>query len=168
MLSSKLHEQLFSSVGEPTYSNENIKKSEKHLQQFDLGLNASEILEDIEFDLPPLESSNLNEHFKIIAQKQSKPYVDLIHQLIKSQIPPQPTKWKYAKGWTKFVRIKIIFRKIISIFFRLKRYSENDQTAISIDYPDEQVMVFDVETLVCEGNFAVLAVALSPNYWFVI
>jgi hypothetical protein len=28
-------------------------------------------------------------------------------------------------------------------------------------------MVFDVETLVCEGNFAVLAVALSPNHWFV-
>jgi hypothetical protein len=29
-------------------------------------------------------------------------------------------------------------------------------------------MVFDVETLVCEGNFPVLAVALSPNHWFVI
>jgi hypothetical protein len=50
----------------------------------------------------------------------------------------------------------------------LKRYSKNGQTTTSVAYPDEQVMVFDVETLVCEGNFAVLAVALSPNHWFVI
>jgi hypothetical protein len=38
----------------------------------------------------------------------------------------------------------------------------------AVDYPEEKVLVFDVETLVCEGNFAVLAVALSPNHWFVI
>ncbi len=57
--------------------------------------------------------------------------------------------------------------KIFQFFF-VKRYSEDGQTAVSVDYPDEQVMVFDVETLVCEGNFPVLAVALSPNHWFVI
>ncbi len=39
---------------------------------------------------------------------------------------------------------------------------------MSVDYPEEKVMVFDVETLVCEGNFAVLAIALSPHHWFVI
>ncbi len=108
MLSSKLHEQLFSSVGEPTYSDQDIDKSKIHLQKFDLGLNEGEILEDIEFDLPELESQNLNEHFEIIAQQQSKPYVGLINQLIKSNLPPQPKKWKYAKGWTKFVLNKII------------------------------------------------------------
>ncbi|CAF2224718.1 unnamed protein product [Rotaria magnacalcarata] len=146
MLSSKLHKQLFSSVGEPKYSEQNIEKSKYHLRQFDLGTSESEKLEDIEFDLPPLENKNLVEHFTIIAQKQSKPYIDLIHRLIKAKIPSQPTQWKYAKGWTK--------------------YSTDGQTAISIDYPDEQVMVFDVETLVREGNFPVLAVALSPNHWY--
>ncbi len=108
MLSSKLHEQLFSSVGEPTYSEENIQKSKIHLQKFDLGSKESEILEDIEFNLPPLESPNLNEHFEIIARQQSQPYVDLIHQLIKANIPSQPTKWKYVKGWTKFVLNQLI------------------------------------------------------------
>ncbi len=103
MLSSKLHEQLFSSVGDPSYSDENIKKSKIHLQQFDLGLNESEKLDNIEFDLPPLESGDINEHFEIIAQKQSKPYVDLLDQLIQTEIPIQPTNWTYAKGWTKFV-----------------------------------------------------------------
>jgi DNA polymerase gamma 1 len=99
----KLHKQLFSSVGEPIYSENNIEKSKNHLQQFDLGLNESEIIENIEFDLPQLESQNLNEHFEIIARKQSKPYVELIYQLIKGNIPTQPTEWKYTKGWTKFV-----------------------------------------------------------------
>lgn len=103
MLSEKLHKQLFSSVGEPNYSNENIQKSIKHLQEFDLGSNESEILENIEFNLPPLEHENLNEHFKIIAQKQSQPYVDLIRELIGSNVPIRPKKWECKKGWTKFV-----------------------------------------------------------------
>ena len=38
----------------------------------------------------------------------------------------------------------------------------------AVSYPDEKVMVFDVETLVCEGNFAVLAIAMTPTHWFVI
>jgi hypothetical protein len=103
MLSSKLHKQLFASVGEPTYSDQNVKKSRAHLQKFELGSNESEKLDDVEFDLPPLESSNLNEHFKIIAQQQSTPYVELINQMIQAQIPTQPTIWNYEKGWTKFV-----------------------------------------------------------------
>jgi DNA polymerase gamma 1 len=103
MLSSKLHEQLFSSVGEPVYSDENIEKSKVHLKQFELGLNNSEKLDDIELDLPKLEGKNLNEHFETIARQQSEPYVDLIHQLIQADIPQQPTQWKYVKGWTKFV-----------------------------------------------------------------
>ncbi|CAF2952900.1 unnamed protein product [Rotaria sp. Silwood2] len=146
MLSSKLYQKLFSSVGAPDYLENDIEKFKIHLQQFDLGSSESEILDNIEFDLPPLESNKLTEHFEIIAQKQSKPYVDLIHGLIEANIPPQPTQWKYAKGWTQ--------------------YSKDNQTAVSVDYPDEQVLVFDVETLVCEGNFPVLATALSPNHWY--
>jgi len=130
MLSSKLHEQLFSSVGEPIYSDKNIEKSKQHLQQFDLGLKDSEILDNIEFDLPSLESQNLNEHFEIIARNQSKPYVDLIYQLIKSNIPLQPTKWKYAKGWTKFVLNKKLFSGIKSVFFSsekiFKKWTKNN------------------------------------------
>ena len=103
MLSSKLHQQLFSAVGEPAYSAENVAKSTEHLKKFELGSTASEVLDDVEFDLPPLKHADLNAHFKTIAQQQSQPYVDLIRQLINATVPPQPTKWNYAKGWTKFV-----------------------------------------------------------------
>ena len=118
MLSSKLHEQLFSSVGEPTYIKENVEKSKDHLHQFNLGSNESETFDDIEFDLPPLENNDIDKHFEIIARQQSRPYVDLINQLISAEIPSQPLKWNYTYGWTKFVSIDIgnisnfCFRKI--------------------------------------------------------
>jgi len=147
MLSSKLHEQLFASTGEPIYSKENIKKAEEHLKKFGLGSAESEVLVDVEFDLPKLKDQNLNNHFEHIAHEQSEPYVALINELINAKMPRQPTQWTNMKGWTKY---------------------ENDgQTAVSVDYPEEKIFVFDVETLVTGGNFAVLAIALSPKHWFV-
>jgi hypothetical protein len=65
----------------------------------------------------------------------------------------------------KVCLIKNLFPKR---FFCLFRYSEDGQTMTAVDYPEEKVLVFDVETLVCEGNIPILAVALSPNHWFVI
>lgn len=115
MLSSKLHEQLFSSVGEPKYSDEDVEKSKLHLERFELGTSESETLDDIKFDLPPLESKNLVEHFQIIAKTQSKPYADLIHQLIQANVPLQPQQWKKQKGWTKFV---------FTLYFSIEIWSE--------------------------------------------
>ena len=103
MLSTQLHQQLFPSDQEPKFPDEIIKKSENHLKQFELGAQDTEVLEDIEFTLPKLESEDLNEHFKVIAQKQSAPYVKLIKELMRAEIPAQPQSWIYAKGWTKFV-----------------------------------------------------------------
>lgn len=106
MLSSKLHKQLFSLTGEPNYSAENTEKSIAHLKNFDLGSKESEVLDDIEFDLPPLESQDLNKHFEIIARQQSKPYVELIQEFIQMDIPAQPKRWKCTKGWTKYLHLK--------------------------------------------------------------
>lgn len=103
MLSSKLHKQLFGSVGEPAYAEADIRRSQAHLRQFDLGSSASEVLEDIELDLPPFEDADLNEHVKIIAEHQSKPYADLIRELIGARLPTRPSAWQNVKGWTKCV-----------------------------------------------------------------
>ncbi|CAF0847266.1 unnamed protein product [Adineta ricciae] len=146
MLSTQLHQQLFPSNREPTFPDEIIQIAENHLKQFELGSQNTEVLEDIDFTLPNLESEDLNEHFKVIAKKQSAPYVKLIKELMEAKIPAQPTEWIYAKGWTK--------------------YFNNGQQPVSVPYPEEKVMVFDVETLVSEGNFAVLAIALSSKHWY--
>lgn len=107
MISSSLHEQVFGSKGEPIYSKENIEKARKHLRTFELGEKESEIIEQIDFRLPKLESRDLNEHFERIARKQSSPYVELIENLLKSVVPRKPNVWNYEKGWTKCVEKKI-------------------------------------------------------------
>ncbi len=35
-----------------------------------------------------------------------------------------------------------------------------------VDYPDDDALVFDVETLVLNGNCPVIAVAASATAWF--
>ena len=118
MLSSTLHKQLFRS--EPISSKVNEQKSRNHLNEFQLKSSESEVLDDIEFKLPPLKSPDLDEHFRLIAKEQSAPYVELISQLAKSAIPPQPEKWLNRKGWTKCVGAKCSFdpfsRFLLKIF----------------------------------------------------
>ena len=40
-----------------------------------------------------------------------------------------------------------------------------DGSCVSVDYPDADVMVFDVETLVTENSRPVIAVATSSHNW---
>ena len=50
-----------------------------------------------------------------------------------------------------------------------KRYEKikNDFKTKPVDYPDEEALVFDVETLVLHENCPVIAVAVSSTAWFV-
>lgn len=133
MLSSSLHRQLFGTSGEPSYAETNVEKSKKHLRQFNLGSDESEILDDIELQLPVLEGGNLAKHFELIAQQQSQPYTALMDQLMEAKIPPKPEQWLCAKGWTKYVdlgrwttfcsspRLKIFQRWSITRACRLPR-----------------------------------------------
>ena len=88
---------------------------------------------------------NLPEHFERIAKKQCKTYVENLQQLITHPVPDIPTVWNLAPGWT--------------------RYNENGETS-SVDYPDEDAYVFDVEVCVKEGHAPTLATALSNSYWY--
>lgn len=41
----------------------------------------------------------------------------------------------------------------------------NDGSSIKVDYPEADIMVFDVETLVTENSRPVIAVAASSKNW---
>ena len=45
------------------------------------------------------------------------------------------------------------------------RYNESDGTTSKVDYPVDDVLVFDVETLVMYQNCPVMAVAVSSDSW---
>ena len=117
---------------------------ETHLSDHNLWGRETTTLEDLDFELPKLLGKNIDEHFRQLATKQTEDYVILADRLKNSKIPNKPTEWKYCAGWTK--------------------YGPEGETT-KVDFPEEDVCVFDVEVLVQEGNYPTMATALSDKYW---
>ncbi|VEL28343.1 unnamed protein product [Protopolystoma xenopodis] len=95
----------------------------------------------ISFKVPALLGSDVKEHFKNISARLTGPYKKLADEIVVS-VPEKPAKWVFAPGWT--------------------RYSESIE---HVNFPLEDVFVFDVELLVNEGDAPVIAVAVSPSAW---
>lgn len=91
--------------------------------------------------LPPLHGG-IEEHFHFIAEQQCQNYRALIHSLL-TETPAMPEQWLFAPGWTK--------------------YSETGPQ--TVDFPDEEALVFDVEVCVGSGANPVMACAVG-KYWY--
>lgn len=100
------------------------------------------------FTLPPLEGQDLDSHFYAIGSKVAEPYLSLSKKLASVALPPPPEDWVIQSGWTKY-------------------WTGNDGLHESIDCPDEDMLVFDVETLPNESPYAIMACAASPTAWYV-
>ncbi|XP_072134225.1 DNA polymerase subunit gamma-1 isoform X1 [Mobula birostris] len=144
MLSGGLHKQIFGDV-QVEYSDEAVQKSIEHLKCHNLWDKETSILPDVELQLPRMYGSNIDEHFRTLAQKQSFPYLKAANDLLQCDLPEMPTEWTWAVGWTK--------------------YSVEGE-AMSVDFPDDRALVFDVEVCSTEGPCPTLAVAVSPNAWY--
>jgi len=143
MLSKNLHEQIFHGV-ESEYTEEAVERSIKHLQKHKLWGKETSLLPDVELKLPQMYGRNIDEHFRILAEKQSLPYLEAATKLLQAELPPTPQAWSWAVGWT--------------------RYGPNGESQ-KVDFPEECALVFDVEVCITEGKCPTLAVALSPTNW---
>ncbi|KAM9754131.1 DNA polymerase subunit gamma-1 isoform 1-T1 [Menidia menidia] len=144
MLSRNLHEQIFNGV-EPEYSEEAVERSVRHLQKHKLWGKETSLLPDVELKLPQLYGKNIDEHFRVLAEKQSLPYLEAAAELLQAELPPMPQAWSWEVGWT--------------------RYGPNGESQ-KVDFPLERALVFDVEVCITEGQCPTLAVALSPTNWY--
>ncbi|XP_004623348.1 DNA polymerase subunit gamma-1 [Octodon degus] len=144
MLSRGLHEQIFG-CGEPEPDEAAVRRSVEHLQRHGLWGQAAAPLPDVELRLPPLYGGSLDQHFRLLAQKQSLPYLEAANSLLQAQPPPQPRSWAWAEGWT--------------------RYGPEGE-AVPVAIPEERALVFDVEVCLAEGTCPTLAVAISPSAWY--
>uniref|UniRef100_A0A3P9MMK1 DNA polymerase subunit gamma-1 n=1 Tax=Oryzias latipes TaxID=8090 RepID=A0A3P9MMK1_ORYLA len=144
MLSKNLHEQIFRGVV-PEYSEEAVERSIKHLQKHQLWGKETSLLPDVVLKLPQMYGKNIDEHFRILAEKQSLPYLEAVTKLLQAELPSMPQEWSWEVGWT--------------------RYGPNGETQ-KVDFPDESALVFDVEVCMTEGRCPTLAVALSPTNWY--
>ncbi|XP_042712597.2 DNA polymerase subunit gamma-1 isoform X4 [Chrysemys picta bellii] len=144
MLSKVLHEQIFRGA-QVQYSDADIQRSVEHLQKHDLWGKETSMLPDVELQLPRMYGNNLDEHFRILAQKQSLPYLEAANQLLHCEVPPMPSQWAWEVGWTQ--------------------YGPNGERK-AVDFPEEPALVFDVEVCMAEGHCPTLAVAVSPSAWY--
>ncbi|XP_062439302.1 DNA polymerase subunit gamma-1 isoform X2 [Rhea pennata] len=144
MLSRTLHEQIFRGA-QVQYSEEEIRRSVEHLQKHDLWGKETSTLPDVDLRLPRMYGDNIDEHFRLLAQKQSLPYLEAAHELLQCEVPPVPARWAWQVGWT--------------------RYGPDGQAA-AVDFPEERAVVFDVEVCLADGQCPTLAVAVSPTAWY--
>uniref|UniRef100_A0A8C8FES5 DNA polymerase subunit gamma-1 n=1 Tax=Oncorhynchus tshawytscha TaxID=74940 RepID=A0A8C8FES5_ONCTS len=144
MLSQNLHEQIFRGA-EQEYEDEKVERSIRHLQRHQLWGKEASLLPGVEFQLPHMYGENINDHFRLLAQKQSLPYLEAASELQQAPLPPMPQDWVWEVGWM--------------------RYGPGGE-ARRVDFPDEAGLVFDVEVCMAEGHCPTLAVAVSPTAWY--
>ncbi|NXQ58234.1 DPOG1 polymerase, partial [Anthoscopus minutus] len=144
MLSRTLHEQIFRGA-QVRYSAEEVQRSVQHLQRHELWGKETSTLPDVHLQLPRMYGDNIDEHFRLLAQKQSLPYLEAANELLRCELPPLPEQWAWKLGWTRY---------------------GPDGRAEPVDFPEERAMVFDVEVCVADGHCPTLAVAVSPHAWY--
>ena len=142
MLSKRLHEQIFGE--EHVVSPEAVKRSQAHLEAHGLWGKGGNLQPDVDMSIPPLQGNNIDEHFRSIAAAQCEPYLSIARHVASWQLPVMPKKWRAVAGWTRY----------------------DGTNAVSVDYPEENGLVFDVEVLVTEGHLPVMAVAVSDKHWY--
>ncbi|XBW38369.1 hypothetical protein QEN19_003956 [Hanseniaspora menglaensis] len=101
--------------------------------------------------LPSLEGSNLEEHFIKIGKFLSEPYSKIIEDFKNQEKNKKdiifPKSWLIKKGWHMY-----------------DLYGQMDPVAV--EYPKEDFLVFDVETIPKISPYPVLAVCRSANHLY--
>lgn len=148
LLSPKLHSQVFKHATFPAPPDIYVQIAKNHLTKHNLDPAQSSTHPPVSFTLPPLEGNDLDSHFYAIGSKIAEPYLSQSKKLASLTLPPPPEDWVIQSGWTKY-------------------WTGNDGLHESIDYPNEEMLVFDVETLPNESPYAIMACAASPTAWYV-
>ena len=128
--------------------------SRRHLELQRLLGKKTTTLKDPGLVVPPLLGGTLHEHFMRMAYVSYREYFDLARQILRSdhgagstyKVSEKPSKWVMDRpGWTRYLP---------------------EGGTCQVPYPDERVMIFDVEVLASETKYPILAIAYSPGGWY--
>ncbi|KAG6868215.1 hypothetical protein C0993_006078 [Termitomyces sp. T159_Od127] len=154
LLSRQLHSQIFKNVSFPPPDPSFVNIAREHLEMHGLDPSQGSVLADTGFTLPPLQGSNLLEHFYRIGSHKAQPWLGLAQSFVQTKLPPKPDDWEIQSGWTKY-------------------YYHTDGSSYSehVPYPvhdgkPEEILTFDVETMPKYHPYAIMACAASPNGWY--
>ena len=154
LLSRKLHSQIFKNVSFPSSPPSYVQISREHLRMHGLDPTKGSVLPDISFQLPPLQGSNISEHFHRIGVHASEPWITISKDFAHLQLPPKPDNWHIQSGWTKYHHVPDGLS-----------YSEHVDVPTHDGKP-ENMLVIDVETMPNYHPYAVMACAVSGNAWY--
>ncbi|TFK38611.1 DNA polymerase family A-domain-containing protein [Crucibulum laeve] len=155
LLSRKLHSQVFRNVSFPPPKSAYVQIAQEHLQMHGLDPSQGSVLPDTAFQLPPLQGSDLSEHFHRIGTHAAEPWLGLAKTYASVHLPPKPDGWDIQSGWTKYH-----FRPDGS------SYSEHVEYPMQDDGTPEQMLTFDVETMPPYHPYAIMACAASETAWY--
>ena len=131
MLTKTLRDQIFAQTKDIRHTEGlNAKKLveiETHLKKFDLWDKTTELLPDVDLKLPGLRGSNIDEHFRELAERQTAKYVKEADRLASCELPPMPKvqwnllimklldqlKWHFVAILNKFL-IPIFLSRLIN------------------------------------------------------
>ncbi|KAL1921533.1 uncharacterized protein VTP21DRAFT_11249 [Calcarisporiella thermophila] len=150
MLNRVLHKSIFGTQRQARPIEDLAKRKQlsiEHLKRQEIWGKRAEEVRDLGFKLPELRGTNLEEHFYNVGLEEAEPHLTLAKRFSDVSLPPRPTpdRWRMASGWTKYT---------------------NDGKAVPVEHPMEEMLVFDVEVLVPESQYPVLACAASPEAWY--
>ncbi|CAI7469804.1 CFC_collapsed_G0052290.mRNA.1.CDS.1 [Saccharomyces cerevisiae] len=146
-LGESLQRQVFGSCGgkdEVEQSDKLMELSKKSLKDHGLWGKKTLITDPISFPLPPLQGRSLDEHFQKIGRFNSEPYKSFCEDKF-TEMVARPAEWLRKPGWVKYVP---------------------GMAPVEVAYPDEELVVFDVETLYNVSDYPTLATALSSTAWY--
>lgn len=147
MISEDIRKKMFGELEEASNIAVRLAKKELKLRDY-YPLNTSPT-KALKMPIPELLGEDLKEHWETIGETQAQPYYDLawkMRDLNKQDVPPIPENWKEEAGW--------------------HRYDKSSPKGKPVKYPEEEVIIFDVETLVQVSQYPIMACALSTEAWY--
>ncbi|KAF8656404.1 hypothetical protein AX16_002549 [Volvariella volvacea WC 439] len=156
LLSRELHAQIFRDAPFPSPDPPYIQIARQHLEAHGLDPTQGSVLPNTSFTLPPLQGSNLAEHFHRIGARASQPWLSHAKRFSEAELPPKPSDedWVSQSGWTKYH-----YLPGGSSFSEPVDYPQHDERP-------EELLCFDVETLHTKHPYPIMACAASPNAWY--
>ncbi|CAG8761448.1 8344_t:CDS:1, partial [Racocetra fulgida] len=99
------------------------------------------------FQLPKLCGNTISEYFWNIGEKQTRSCRELAKEFSSSELPDVPSEktWKFRSGWTRY---------------------EKGKQPESVEFPEDDILCFDVETLLDDSDYTLIACAASSKAWY--
>ncbi|KAJ2620832.1 DNA-directed DNA polymerase gamma mip1 [Coemansia spiralis] len=152
MLTRQLRNGVFAKQRFVPATEQQIKISVDHLKSQSVYGKETEPVDLVDFAPPELLGETIDDHFRNIGELVAEPYLSMAKKfasLSESQLPrmPKPGEWLMRSGWTRY---------------------DSDGGAREVVVPDveDDVLVYDVEILVPDSPYPILAAAVSPSAWY--